>query len=119
MREVVVNIVSNALDAIGHDGTLTVSTGEERVDGISFVTVRISDTGGGIPQDKLDKIFEPFFTTKVSTRGIGLGLSISKRIMEEHGGFIKVESTVGAGTTFTLYFPKYRSGDPGVTPVGS
>jgi len=117
VREVVVNIVSNALDAIGHDGTLTVSTGQELVDGISFVTVKISDTGEGIPQDKLDKIFEPFFTTKVSTRGIGLGLSISKRIMEEHGGFIKVESTVGTGTAFTLYFPQARSGIPGATPV--
>jgi PAS domain S-box-containing protein len=108
VREVIVNIVSNALDAIGNNGTLTVGTGQEQVDGISYVTVKISDTGEGISLDKLDKIFEPFFTTKVSTRGIGLGLSISKRIMEEHGGFIKVASTIGAGTTFTLYFPHDR-----------
>lgn len=108
VREVVANVVSNAIDAIGNNGTLTVGTGQEQVDNISYVTVKISDTGQGISQDKLDKIFEPFFTTKVSTRGIGLGLSISKRIMEEHGGFIKVKSTIGAGTTFTLYFPHDR-----------
>jgi signal transduction histidine kinase len=108
VREVVVNLVSNALESIGSNGTLTVSTGQEQIDDISFVTVKISDTGKGIPQDRLDKIFEPFFTTKLSTRGIGLGLSISKRIMEEHGGFIKVESEIGAGAAFILYFPLNR-----------
>lgn len=111
VREVIINIISNALDAMADNGTLTVGTGLELVDGISFVTVKISDTGEGIAEDKLDKIFEPFFTSKVSTRGVGLGLSISKRIIEEHGGFIRVESAIGTGTTFTLYFPLDRNTD--------
>jgi two-component system cell cycle sensor histidine kinase/response regulator CckA len=67
--------------------------------------VRISDTGEGIPEERLNRIFEPFFTTKIAKRGIGLGLPISKKIMEDHGGFITVESTVGKGSTFSLHFP--------------
>jgi PAS domain S-box-containing protein len=105
VREVLVNVVSNAITAMDKDGKLTAGTDIETVDGMSFVTVRIADTGEGIPQDKFDKIFEPFFTTRISTRGIGLGLAISKKIVEEHGGFITVESTVGTGTTFVLHFP--------------
>ncbi len=86
-------------------GTIAVSTSQEDVEGESFVTVRISDTGEGIPEDLLPKIFEPFFTTQISRKAIGLGLSIGRKIMEEHGGFMKVESKKGAGSIFSLYFP--------------
>ncbi|MBZ0157671.1 MAG: PAS domain S-box protein [Alphaproteobacteria bacterium] len=107
-REVIINIVANALDAMPGGGTLTAGTAQEDVEGKPFVTVTISDTGEGIPADRLNKIFEPFFTTKVTEKGVGLGLSISRKIMEDHGGFITVESVAGKGTTFTLYFPQRK-----------
>ncbi len=105
VREVVVNLLSNALDAMPGGGTIAISTAEEEFKGQPYITVKIKDTGEGIPTDRLPKIFEPFFTTKISKRGIGLGLSISKKIMEDHGGFITVESKVGMGSGFSLYFP--------------
>jgi signal transduction histidine kinase len=105
VREVIVNLISNALDAMPDGGTLSIGTAQKIVHGRPFAAVLVSDTGEGIPQDKMDKIFEPFFTTKVLTRGVGLGLSICKKIMEDHGGFINAESTVGVGSTFILYFP--------------
>lgn len=108
-REVIGNVVSNAVDAMTNGGALSVSTALEKTNGDQFVTVRISDTGEGIPADKLQKIFEPFFTTKVVSKGIGLGLSISRKIMEDHGGFITAASTPGKGSTFTLYFPLKRN----------
>ena len=105
-REVIMNIISNALDSMPNGGTLAIATGIENVKGESYVTVSIGDTGEGIPADKLEKIFEPFYTTKIAKKGIGLGLSISKKIMEDHGGFITVESAPQKGSAFTLYFPK-------------
>lgn len=105
--EAVENLVSNATDAMPGGGTLTVVTGLEVVKGTSYVTVKIRDTGRGIEQEDQKYIFEPFFTKKLGVRGAGLGLSITKKIVEEHGGFIRVESKVGAGSTFSLYFP-YR-----------
>ncbi len=105
VREVMINVVSNALDAMADGGTLRVSTALEEVRGRSFVVVTISDTGEGMQAEILPKIFEPFFTTKVAKRGIGLGLSITKKIMEDHEGFIKVRSKEGMGSTFSLYFP--------------
>ncbi|MFZ5998226.1 MAG: PAS domain S-box protein [Nitrospirota bacterium] len=108
-REVVLNIVSNAVDAMPAGGTLTVSTAHVEFKGEPFVAVALNNTGEIIPADKLDKIFEPFYTTKVAEQGIGLGLPISKKIMEDHGGFITAESSAEKGTTFTLYFPLRRS----------
>lgn len=104
-REVIINVITNAIEAMPRGGTIAVSTSREDVEGESFVTVRISDTGEGIPEDLLPKIFEPFFTTQISRKATGLGLSIGRKIMEEHGGFIKVESKKGAGSIFSLYFP--------------
>lgn len=65
--------------------------------------IRVSDTGKGIPQEQVRSIFDPFFTTKPG--GIGLGLSIVYRIVQEHGGEIKVESAPGKGTTFIMHIP--------------
>ena len=67
------------------------------------VTVHFDDEGQGIPEDNLEKIWDPFFTTKDS--GTGLGLAMTHKIIEEHGGDIQVESAVGQGTTFTLTLP--------------
>ena len=69
----------------------------------SAAEVSIADTGPGIPEDLRGKIFEPFFSTK--EEGIGLGLPIAQRIVEEHGGEVRVESKVGQGTTFTIALP--------------
>ena len=70
-----------------------------------YVTIRVIDTGVGIPPSRLDKIFEPFHTTKLAGKGTGLGLSMAYGIVKQSGGFIFVDSVEGAGTTFTLYFP--------------
>jgi PAS domain S-box-containing protein len=107
VKEVIGNLLLNAIDAMPNGGTITISTDHALLQDTTYVIVRMIDTGEGIAQEILDKIFEPFFTTKVSKRGIGLGLPISKKIVEEHGGFISVESTVGKGSIFSIYFP-YR-----------
>ncbi len=99
------NLIINAIDAMPGGGTLTLTAGAEEIHGVVFVFLRISDTGQGIPEEKLPLIFEPFFTTKEIGRGTGLGLSIARKIMEEHGGYIRAESILGKGSAFSLYFP--------------
>ena len=116
----IVNLAVNARDAMDGSGTLTVSV--QCVSGIpsggvtpaaagGFVAVSVSDTGVGIPAQHLTQIFEPFFTTKGTGQGTGLGLSQVFGFARQSGGEILVDSTVGAGTTFTLYLP--RSTQPG------
>jgi signal transduction histidine kinase len=83
-------------------GTLTLQTGESS-DG---VWVRVSDTGGGIPQQQINRIFEPFYTTK--KKGTGLGLMIVQRIVRAHGGRIELESDLGRGTTFRIWLPLHE-----------
>jgi len=102
------NLVCNAIDAMPEGGMLTIATKEDFVNGKNYVIVEVTDTGVGIPQENILMIFEPFFTTKVSKKETGLGLPITKKIVESHGGFIKVDSKVGKGSIFTLYFP-YRA----------
>ncbi len=103
--QAVENLISNAIDAMPGGGTLTVTTTNEEVNGAPFATVNVKDTGGGIEDENLDKIFEPFYSTKVAMKGTGLGLSITKKITEGYGGFIRVDSKEGAGSTFSLHFP--------------
>jgi hypothetical protein len=105
VRQALGNLITNAIDSMPGGGTLTVKAGREELYGVTFVVVSVSDTGTGIPEDKLPLIFEPFFSTKETGHGTGLGLSITRKIMEEHGGFIKAESSMGEGSTFSLYFP--------------
>jgi PAS domain S-box-containing protein len=118
MQQVFMNLFLNALDAMPEGGVLTVraeavNTTLHAVDrrrrtrlrpvrGL-FVRVEVEDTGKGIPEEILENIFDPFFTTK--PQGMGLGLSIVHRIVEEHGGEISVTSRVGIGTRFTLLVP--------------
>ncbi len=99
------NLLSNAVDAMPQGGTLTVITDRENVSDSMYTTLKIQDTGHGIDKENLSRIFEPFFTTKVFQKGTGLGLSIAKKVLDDHGGFIRVKSEIGAGTTFSLYFP--------------
>jgi len=106
LHQVFLNLINNACDAMPGGGDLTLSAALEPDDrGRPFVTVRVSDTGIGIPLERQGRIFEPFFTTKEFSGGTGLGLSISARIVRQHGGSISFDSRPGAGTTFTVRLP--------------
>jgi len=98
LQQAVIALATNALDAMGESGALTIVA---RNDG-DKVVVEVCDTGVGIPPENLPKIFEPFFTTKEIGRGTGLGLAVCYGILTEHGGTLDVQSTVGVGTTFTI-----------------
>ena len=98
--QVLDNIVTNAVQSMPDGGMLTVRTSMTSVD---IVSGTIADTGVGMPPENIERVFEPLFTTKA--RGIGLGLSISKTIIEAHGGMIDVASEVGRGSTFTINLP--------------
>ena len=102
IQQVLVNLIKNAMQAMTKGGMLTVHTGE----GPDGVWVSIADTGGGIPQEQLNRIFEPFYTTK--KKGSGLGLMIVQRIVRAHGGRIELESQVGRGTTFRIWLPLHE-----------
>ncbi|HJX13531.1 MAG TPA: ATP-binding protein [Dehalococcoidales bacterium] len=93
------NIISNAIQAMNTNGELNIDTGIE--DGLVWISFK--DNGCGIPEENMEKIFEPLFTTK--PKGIGLGLAISRRLVEQNGGKIEVASQVGTGTTFTVRLP--------------
>ncbi|MBS3757837.1 MAG: HAMP domain-containing protein [Desulfobacterales bacterium] len=103
MQQVLINLILNAVHAMGDEGKLTIR-------GIQYpenneICLQIQDTGKGIPAEYKDKIFDPFFSTKEVGKGTGLGLSVSHGIIQNHGGRIDVESEEGAGTTFFIYLP--------------
>ncbi len=102
LKQVFINLIMNATQALGRNGTLTIST--QAVNGAE-VEARVSDNGPGIPAAVLPKIFEPFFTTKKEGEGTGLGLYICRTIIEEHDGRLLVESTEGQGTNFRVVLP--------------
>ena len=99
IRQVFLNIVLNALQAMPEGGRLDIRASRQG----KFVEVEFADTGGGIPKSIIDKIFDPLFTTKA--KGVGLGLSVCKSILDRHEGDIRVESEVGKGATFTVSLP--------------
>jgi two-component system NtrC family sensor kinase len=103
LRQVVLNILSNAIQAIGKDGAITIIT---RTAGMDAVEIIIQDTGCGIPEEHLGKIFDPFFSTKPPGQGTGLGLAISHGLLQQLGGEIKVTSAVFQGTTFCITLPR-------------
>ena len=107
VRFAIDNLISNAIEAMPDAGTLTIITKIESLSGKSHVTLKVTDTGVGISEEKLAKLYEPFFTTKTTKQEAWLGLPITRKIVEGHGGLIKVNSVVGKGSTFALYFP-YR-----------
>jgi signal transduction histidine kinase len=102
LKQVFINLVMNALQAMEQGGTLLVRTSES---GDGMVEAQIADTGPGITPEVLPRIFEPFYSTKAAGEGTGLGLFITRTIVELMGGQIKVRSVVGEGTTFTTVFP--------------
>jgi two-component system NtrC family sensor kinase len=101
LHQVVMNLVSNAVDAIAGDGTLVITTSQTP----EFSLISVRDTGAGIPEAIRSKIFDPFFTTKPVGQGTGLGLAISYGIVQEHGGSIEVKSEEGIGTEFIVKIP--------------
>jgi len=120
LLRVIQNLIQNAIEAMGEKGTLTILTENvyleeplknyESVAVGEYIKVVIADTGHGIPENIQDKIFDPFFTTKKATRqrGSGLGLSVVHGIVKDHKGYIDLDSVIGKGTTFSLYFPICR-----------
>lgn len=103
LRQITLNLVLNSLDAINERGEIKISIGQSD----NMAILEISDTGSGIPADKLDEIFQPFVTTKPT--GTGLGLPIVKRIMENVRGEISLESEEGKGATFRVYLPLVKN----------
>ena len=103
LHQVLTNLCLNARDAMPSGGILTITAGNLAADENRFVVLEVKDTGCGIASGLLDKIFEPFFTTKEV--GHGLGLSTALSIVKSHGGFIKMESLPGHGSTFSVHLP--------------
>ncbi|MEW6197634.1 MAG: cache domain-containing protein [Planctomycetota bacterium] len=109
MQQVFMNLIMNAVDAMGEHGTLTVQTGHDPQRGVIFARVR--DTGCGIPDHLREAIFDPFFTTKAPGKGTGLGLAVVCRIVQAHGGELQVESEVERGSAFTVILPLTTPGE--------
>jgi two-component system cell cycle sensor histidine kinase/response regulator CckA len=117
LEQVLMNLTVNARDAMPNGGTLRMATrnlevrDSEAAHGLapgSYVTLRVEDEGAGMDATTQKRIFEPFFTTK-GEKGTGLGLSTSYGIIRRYGGHVTVESELGEGTVFTLYFPRMES----------
>lgn len=102
-EKVFINLARNAMDAMPEGGRLTVTTARSRLGGRDGIEVAIEDTGMGIPKENLDQIFNPFFTTK--SDGVGLGLSIVSKIVDDHRGQLRVTSEPGRGSRFTVFLP--------------
>jgi signal transduction histidine kinase len=103
LQQCFLNLIFNAIEAMPEGGQLRISSKFDSAK--KNALVGIQDTGYGIPKENLDQIFDPFFTTKKTGEGTGLGLSIVHGIVKNHQGGIKVNSTVGTGSLFTLNFP--------------
>src|SRR6185503_14776581 len=105
LRQLFLNLLTNACDAMPNGGKLIVRVTPEFLENAEAVGIEFADNGEGIPPKNLEKIWEPFFTTKPEGKGTGLGLAICRRIVEEPGGTIVIESPAGGGTTVRMVFP--------------
>lgn len=114
LQQVILNLIVNARQAMEGGGTLKISVTEHKETG--FCEISVGDTGCGMSAEHLHKIFEPYFSTKIADAngqgGTGIGLSLAREVIESHQGRIRVESTLGKGTTFTLKLPAAK---PAVT----
>ena len=108
IKQVLINLVQNAADSIGHDGSIMMRVRQSRKPLLngekSTVILEVSDTGKGIPSEAQKRLFDPFFTTKEN--GTGLGLSIAARIVQKHGGVLQYQTQVNHGTTFGILLPQ-------------
>lgn len=104
LQQVVVNLILNAAQAMGQQGQLAIGLGSETRDGVEGACITVTDTGPGIPEDKLDSVFDPFFTTK-QAEGTGLGLSISQTLIQRTGGLIEARNRPEGGAEFTVWLP--------------
>ena len=108
VQQALINLVMNAAQAMPHGGPVLVRTGTE---GDDYAWISVTDKGAGVEEKNLERIFEPFFTTKARGEGTGLGLSLTKRLIEANDGRIEVESVEGQGSTFRLLLPvRHASG---------
>lgn len=110
IEQVIVNLLINAIHAVKLNGKITISLVKEKQlmykgEVKDFLKIEVSDNGCGIDPQNIDVIFDPFFTTKDIGEGTGLGLSISCGIIEEHNGWIDVESHIDEGSSFFVYLP--------------
>jgi two-component system NtrC family sensor kinase len=101
INQVLMNLITNAVDAMGGDGKIVITTSQTS----EVFKISVRDSGAGIPEAIRSKIFDPFFTTKPVGQGTGLGLAISYGIVQEHGGSIEVQSEEGVGTEFLVQIP--------------
>lgn len=101
IQQAIIALATNAIDAMPNGGNLTFRAYSEE----GRVVIEVQDTGIGIPADEMSKIFEPFYTTKEIGKGTGLGLAVCYGIITEHGGRVSVRSSLGVGTTFSIYLP--------------
>jgi two-component system NtrC family sensor kinase len=108
LEHVFLNLIVNACHAMEKGGTIRITAQPRVEEGGEFLQVDFADTGCGIQEENLERIFEPFFSTKERGKGTGLGLYISRRIIEDCGGRLAVQSVVGQGSTFTMLFPVSR-----------
>lgn len=105
LQQVLVNLIVNAIHAMPDGGTLTLGSFDADRDGHQGVAIEVTDTGIGMSTEVIEKIFDPFYTTK-RRQGTGLGLSISQTLIKRQGGQITAESSVGSGSTFTMWLPE-------------
>ena len=105
MKQVLLNLIHNALQAMPDGGSLYLTTDTRQRDGRSWAVMSVRDTGTGISAQNRERVFEPFFTTRGDRGGTGLGLSVTYGIVADHGGLIDVESEGGEGSTFTVWLP--------------
>ncbi|MEW5797506.1 MAG: response regulator [Bacteroidota bacterium] len=129
IQQILLNLCVNARDAMPNGGTLTITT--EKIHGsilrntflkameTDYIVVKVTDTGTGMSEETRKRIFEPFYTTKEPGKGTGLGLAVAFGIVELHNGFINVESELGKGTTFSVYFPASGASATSASPENS
>jgi two-component system NtrC family sensor kinase len=113
LQQAITNLTQNAVDAVGRGGHVWVRTRPEA----RHLRIEVADDGPGIPREALARIFTPFFTTKEVGKGMGLGLTITRQVIKQHGGTLDVDSTPGEGTTFTIRLP-LASDDAGAEEGG-